>query len=100
MAKAKTLGARLFYIYESATRFWNKQTLRDYLKADLYNHKGTLPNNFITTIPSTKQALKVVNAFKDKYLLDFINIEELDTQDEDLNERVLEKSIMIISKDH
>ena len=45
-------------------------------------------------MPSTKQALKAVNAFKDEYLLDFINVEELDTQDEDLNERVLEKSIM------
>lgn len=45
-------------------------------------------------MPSTKQALKAVNAFKDEYLLDFINVEELDTQDEDLNERVLEKSIV------
>ncbi len=94
MAKAKTLKARLFYIHESATRFWNKYTLRDYLKADLYNHRGTLPNNFTTTIPSAQQALKAVNAFKDEYLLDFINVEELDTQDEDLNERVLEKSIV------
>ena len=94
MAKAKTLEARLFYIHESATRFWNKYTLRDYLKADLYNHRGTLPNNFTSTIASAQQALKAVNAFKDEYLLDFINVEELDTQDEDLNERVLEKTIV------
>lgn len=94
ITKAKSLDARLFYIHESATRFWNKYTLRDYLKADLYNHRGTLPNNFTTTIPTTKQALKAVNAFKDEYLLDFINVEELDTPDEDLNERVLEKSIV------
>lgn len=94
LSKAKSLDARLFYIHESASRFWNKYTLRDYLKADLYNHRGILPNNFTNTIPNTKQALKAVNAFKDEYLLDFINIEELDTQDEDLNERVLEKSIV------
>ena len=94
MAKAKTLEARLFYIHESATRFWNKYTLRDYLKANLYNHRGTLPNNFTSTIPSAQQALKAVNAFKDEYLLDFINVEEFDTQDEDLNERVLEKTIV------
>ena len=94
MAKAKTLEARLFYIHESATRFWNKYTLRDYLKADLYNHRGTLPNNFTSTIPSAQQALKAVNTFKDEYLLDFINIEELDEQNKDLNERVLEKSIV------
>lgn len=36
----------------------------------------------------------VAIGFKDEYLLDFINVEELDTQDEDLNERVLEKSIV------
>ncbi len=94
ITKAKSLDARLFYIHESATRFWNKYTLRDYLKADLYNHRGTLPNNFTTAMPSTKQVLKAVNAFKDEYLLDFINVEELDTQDEDLNERVLERSIV------
>lgn len=77
MAKAKTLDARLFYIHESAIRFWNKYTLRDYLKADLYKHRGTLPNNFTSTIPNAQQALKAVNTFKDEYLLDFINIEEL-----------------------
>lgn len=94
MAKAKTLDARLFYIHEAATRFWNKYTLREYLKADLYNHRGTLPNNFSSSIPDAQQALKAVNTFKDEYLLDFINIEELDTHYEDLNERILEKSIV------
>ncbi len=94
ITKAKTLEARLFYIHESATHFWNKYTLRDYLKDDLYSHRGTLPNNFTDTMPSAKHALKAVTIFKDEYLLDFINIEELDTQDEDLNERVLEKAIV------
>lgn len=94
ITKAKSLEARLFYIHESATRFWNKYTLRDYLKADLYNHRGTLPNNFTTAIQNHNQALKAVNTFKDEYLLDFINVEELDTQDEDLNERVIEKAIV------
>lgn len=94
ITKAKSLDARLFYIHESATRFWNKYTLRDYLKADLYNHQGTLPNNFTTTISNAKQALKTVKSFKDEYLLDFINVEELDTEEADLNERVLEKSIV------
>ncbi|MBO5846588.1 MAG: DUF1016 family protein [Bacteroidales bacterium] len=94
MAKAKSLEARLFYIHESATRFWNKYTLRDYLKIDLYKHRGSFPNNFRSTISSVQQALKAVNTFKDEYLLDFINIEELDEQYEDLNERVIEKAIV------
>ncbi|MBO5835854.1 MAG: DUF1016 family protein [Bacteroidales bacterium] len=94
MAKVKSLEARLFYIHESATRFWNKYTLRDYLKIDLYKHRGSFPNNFRSTISSVQQALKAVNTFKDEYLLDFINTEELDEQNEDLNERVIEKAIV------
>ena len=94
ISKAKTLEARLFYIHECATRYWSKYTLRDYLKADLYSHRGTLPNNFAQTLPDTKQALKAVCSFKDEYLLDFINVEELDEQEEDLDEKIVEKSIV------
>ncbi len=79
IAKAKTLDARLFYIHECATRYWSKYALRNYLKADLYSHQGTLPNNFAQTLPDTKQALKAVCSFKDEYLLDFINVGELGT---------------------
>ncbi len=68
--------------------------MRDYLKADLYNHRGILPNNFTQTLPDTKQALKAVCLFKDEYLLDFINVEELDEQEEDLDEKIVEKAIV------
>ena len=54
ISRAKTLEARLFYIHECAIRYWSKYTLRDYLKADLYRHRGTLPNNFAQTLPDTK----------------------------------------------
>lgn len=94
ISKAKTLEARLFYIHECATRYWSKYTLRDYLKADLYSHRGTLPNNFAQTLSDTKQALKAVCLFKDEYLLDFINVEELNEQEEDLDERIVEKAIV------
>ena len=93
ISKAKTLEARLFYIHECAIRYWSKYTLRDYLKADLYSHRGTLPNNFAQTLPDTKQALKAVCSFKDEYLLDFINVEELNEQ-EDLDEKIVEKAIV------
>ena len=68
ISKAKTLEARLFYIHECATRYWSKYTLRDYLKTDLYSHRGTFPNNFAQALPDTKQALKAVCSFKDDYL--------------------------------
>ena len=94
IAKVKDLDARLFYIHECATRYWSKYTLRDYLKADLYHHQGALPNNFAQTLPDTKQAIKAVCSFKDEYLLDFINVEELNEQEEDLDEKIVEKAIV------
>jgi predicted nuclease of restriction endonuclease-like (RecB) superfamily len=92
--KAKTLDARLFYIHECATRFWSKYTLIDYLKADLYNKRGTMPNNFLQTMPNMKNALKAVAAFKDNYLLDYINTEQIDEGEDDIDERVLEHEIV------
>ena len=53
-----------------------------------------MPNNFAQTLPDTKQALKAVCSFKDEYLLDFINVEELDEQEEDLDEKIVEKAIV------
>lgn len=94
ISKAKTWDARFFYIHECATRYWSKYTLRDYLKADLYHHQGRLPNNFIQAMSDTRQAIKAVCSFKDEYLLDFINVEDLDEQDEDWKERVVEKAIV------
>ena len=63
IAKVKSLDARLFYIHECAIRYWNKYTLRDYLKADLYHHRGALPNNFAQTLPDKKQAIKAICSF-------------------------------------
>ena len=94
ISKAKTLEARLFYIHECAIHYWSKYTLRDYLKTDLYSHRGTFPNNFAQALPDTKQALKAVCSFKDEYLLDFINVEELNEQEEDLDEKIVEKVIV------
>ena len=80
--------------HECAIHYWSKYTLRDYLKADLYSHRGTLPNNFAQTLLDTKQTPKAVCSFKDEYLLNFINVEELDEQEEDLDEKIVEKAIV------
>ena len=93
--KASSLEERLFYIRECASGHWSKTALRARLKEDLYNHQGTLPNNFSTTLPDDKQYSKAIRMFKDEYFLDFINTEELDLTDpEDMDERVLEKEII------
>ena len=93
--KTKNLDERLFYIHECSIGKWSKTLLRTKLKEDLYNHKGTLSNNFSKTITNDSQYLKAIRMFKDEYFLDFINAEELDLSDpEDLDEKVLEKEIV------
>lgn len=95
LAKTSTLEERFFYIHQTAVMHWDKYTLRDQLKADLYHHQSTMPNNFAHTLPSTANALKAITAFKDEYLLDYINVEELGERDpQDIDERVIENSIV------
>ena len=95
LSKTKTLEERVFYIHQAATLHWDKYTLRDYLKADLFHHQSQMPSNFAKTMPSTRHALKAISMFKDDYLLEFINVEELDERDpQDIDERIIENSIV------
>ena len=42
-----------------------------------------------------EQAFRAINTFKDEYLLDYINVEELDVRDRaDIDEKVIENSIV------
>ena len=91
-----TLDERLFYIRQTYQNHWNKETLAKKIKVDdLYHHQSAIPNNFSQTIPSRLDALKAVEMFKDEYLLDFINVEEIGARDaQDVDERVVEKKII------
>jgi predicted nuclease of restriction endonuclease-like (RecB) superfamily len=99
LSQTKTVEERVFYIHQAATLHWDKYTLRDQLRADLFHHQGKMPNNFMQTIPQRKQALKAIEMFKDEYLLDFINVEELGCREEDVDERVVEQGIVQHIKD-
>ena len=95
IAKTETNAERLFYIHQTYINQWDKYHLRDMLKADLYHHQGTLPNNFGKAMPDKKSALKALEMFKDEYLLDFINVEEIGERDKaDVDERVVEQAIV------
>lgn len=92
---AKDINERLFYIrychnYKPTTE--NLPTIIK--KQDLYHHQGAMPNNFLATIPDYKQAYRAIKMFKDEYLLDFVNVEELGMHEEDVDERVIEQSIV------
>ncbi|MDR2869894.1 MAG: PDDEXK nuclease domain-containing protein [Deferribacteraceae bacterium] len=90
LAKEKSLEGRLFYISRCAAEFWTVDTLKSYLRGDLYNKTGLMPNNFLQTLPESEQANRAIRSFKDEYFLDFINIED----EIDPDERVFEQSIV------
>ena len=69
--------------------------LKKHILADDFHHRGQLSNNFKQTLSVSGQALRAIRTFKDEYLLDYINVEELDARDEaDIDERVLENAII------
>jgi len=90
LAKEKSLQGRLFYIAQCAAEFWSVEALKSNLRGELYEKSGALPNNFFQTLPELEQAKRAIRAFKDEYLLDYINIED----ENDPDERLLEHGII------
>lgn len=92
---AKDMDERLFYIRYCHNYKPTTESLPSIIKKqDLYHHQGAMPNNFLATIPDYKQAYRAIKMFKDEYLLDFVNVEELGMHEEDVDERVIEQSIV------
>lgn len=95
LTKVKERDARLFYIKRCALERYSRETLEASIKADDYHHQAQLPNNFFATLTPDEQAFRAVNTFKDEYLLDYINVEEIAVRDKkDVNERVVENAIV------
>ena len=94
LSKTSTIEERTFYIHNAALYKWNKYTLRNHLQADVFHHQSALPNNFSTTLSTKHQAMKAMRMFKDEYMLDFINVEQLGERDEDIDETVIEQEIV------
>lgn len=92
--KTKNIDEVLFCIHEAVVHQWDKYTLRNILKVGIPQPEHTAPNNFIQTIPAAKVAMKAIRMFKDEYLLDYINVEDIDAQEEDVNERLVEQRIV------
>ena len=82
--RCATVEERLFYIRKCAAEFWSKRVLQQHLKADDYATQGKAVNNF--AMPDDKQVSRAVQAFKDEYLLDFVNIVDANDDEETLDE--------------
>ena len=94
-SKVKNLQERYYYIHRVVEENLQVDTLEILIKKDAYKHQKELPNNFERTITLASLARKAVEMFKDEYLLDFINVEEIGVRDAaDVDERVVENAII------
>lgn len=95
LEKVKDRDERFFYIRCCAREHYRVEDLRRAIKRDDYHHQGQMPNNFLATMPSSQRALRVIGTFKDEYLLDYMNTEELGVRDlADVDERVAERTMI------
>ena len=92
--RVKDIEERKFYIQFAADTKAKVEDLERIINSDLYHHQGELPNNFKKVIPDQLQAYRTITMFKDEYLLDFINTEELFVRDKDRDERMVEQGIV------
>lgn len=94
LQKTKDIQEVLFYIHQTILHKWDKYDLRNRLKEGLYQKQGAAANNFLQTMP-VNDARKAVGMFKDEYLLDYINVEEMEADNpEDVDEKVIEQAIV------
>lgn len=94
LQKTKDIQEVLFYIHQTVLHKWDKYDLRNRLKEGLYQKQGVAANNFLQTM-LVNDARKAVGMFKDEYLLDYINVEEMEVDNpEDVDEKVIEQAIV------
>ena len=95
LSQVKSIEERFFYIKLCANELLKVDTLKKMIKENVFQSRGTMPNNFIDKLPTYELAKKAILSFKDEYLLDFINVEELGARDiEDVDERIVENKIV------
>lgn len=86
----KDFDERLFYIRRCAEEFWKVDTLKYHIAEGLYHTEHSLPqNNFEQTIANDAYKQKALRAFKNEYLLDFVNLEDDDYLENDLEHEIV-----------
>lgn len=95
LSQVKSIEERFFYIKLCANELLRVDTLKKMIKENVFQNRSALPNNFMDKLPTYELARKAILSFKDEYLLDFINVEELGVRDiEDVDERIVENKIV------
>lgn len=91
LRKTSTLKERMFYIGKCATEFWQVPKLKYALNEGAYEKEKIQLTNFPTVIPDDKLRSKALEAFKNNYLFDFVDLED---DNDVLDEKVLETEIV------
>ena len=91
----KSIEARYYYIHRVAEENLQSRVLEKLIKDDAFGHQDLMPSNFAQTLPNSTLARKAVMMFKDEYLLDFINVEQIGERESiDVDEREVEQQIV------
>lgn len=85
LSRVKTREEQCFYIQLASDLSLTVEALERKIAENAFAHRGNMPNNFSKTIPDLKQAFRAIQMFKDEYLLDYINVEQLGERDEYLD---------------
>lgn len=93
---AKVYDERKYYIQMAYQNRMKADDLEQAIRNNVYSHLDGQPNNFFKAIPDSQLALRTLQMFKDSYLLDYINVEDIDVSDPmDVDERVIENKIVM-----
>ncbi len=91
----KDIKARYYYIHKTAEEHLQVDKLTSLIKSEDFIHHNAIASNFAKTISNATMARKAVMMFKDEYLLDFINVEQIGERESiDVDERLVEKQII------
>lgn len=86
---------RYYYIHRTAQEHLSPKQLVQLIKNEAHNKQNMMPSNFGQTISNSTLARKAVMMFKDSYLLNFLNVEQIDEREAiDVDERVVEQQIV------
>ena len=95
LRKCKNTEERYYYMGRCVEEHMSVPRLEQVITDGEFKKAGKVPNNFIERIEDKNLARKAVLQFKDSYLLDFINTEEIGERDlQDIDERVVEQQII------
>jgi len=89
LSKIKSWDELFFYVSKTLENQWSVSILQYHIESALFAKQGKLLNNFNERLPE-KVYPHALQAFKEEYLFDFLNIQAEDEQDE----RVFETEIV------